>query len=209
MLLLGITGEKQHGKGTVAAIAREWATGHGLEAVERGFADYVKWSLLRIFIPDITREEAVRLCDLHKENPLAKLTIFLPETKESALVHKTITIRQGLQHEGTEVGRELYGTDFWVNLLLRRDDNPKVLRMLAVSDMRFDNEAEAVDNVGGYVYKVVRPGVKSNDSHVSEAGVADHLVDRVFINDGTIEDLKAKIVPALEEDFAELLRFGS
>lgn len=207
MLLLGITGEKQHGKGTLATIAQQWAVSQGVPADHRGFADYVKWSVMRLFFPDIGMDEAVRLADLYKENAHAKITLSLPilPDEDEGPHQVVITVRQALQHEGTEVGRMLYDMDFWVDLLLEKYRVDESGTMLLVSDMRFDNEASAIDYMGGYVYKIVRPGVGGKDDHSSEAGVSDDLIDRVFINDGSIEDLRAKVIPALEEDFGTLI----
>lgn len=59
-----------------------------------------------------------------------------------------------------------------------------------VPDVRFDNEAAYVHSVGGIVVRVVRPGQLSTDTHASEAGVSDALVDLLVRNDGNADDLR-------------------
>src|SRR4051812_31607028 len=66
--LIGISGVKQSGKGAAFRMIAESGRPLGLSAKERGFADYVKWSLARIFMPKIIMEEAVKWVDELKEN---------------------------------------------------------------------------------------------------------------------------------------------
>ena len=52
-------------------------------------------------------------------------------------------LRRLLQRMGTEVGRELFGQDFWVELAMRKLDGPTVF-----TDCRFPNEYWALAAAG-------------------------------------------------------------
>ena len=58
---------------------------------------------------------------------------------------------------------------------------------VVVADVRFANEVEAIKRLGGVVIKVERPGMVSDDDHVSERVDALDGVDFGIVNDGSIE----------------------
>jgi hypothetical protein len=71
----------------------------------------------------------------------------------------------------------------------------KSCRSLVVADdVRFPNEALAIKEMGGEVWKIVRPGTENNESHSSE-GQLDHWdgFSRIIVNDGSIDDLYHKL----------------
>lgn len=104
--------------------------------------------------------------------------------------------RQLLQSLGTEWGRDTIGPDVWVNATLMHA-KPMLAagENIVITDVRFDNEAIAIIGVGGRVFRVVRPGhgclAATTASHVSEAGVSDHLVTAEIRNDGPLDALRA------------------
>ena len=57
-------------------------------------------------------------------------------------------------------------------------------------DVRFDNEAEAIKERGGYIIEVRNSRVpKLEGSHASEQGINPKYVDGIFHNEGTLQDL--------------------
>jgi ribosomal protein S11 len=72
---------------------------------------------------------------------------------------------------------------------------------VAITDVRFDNEAAAVRAAGGRVFRVVRSGdsclAAETAAHASEAGVSDALVDGVIVNSGSLDDLRDAVVEAI------------
>lgn len=213
MLLLAVAGQKSAGKGTVASVVQTWAANHGLHAEERGFADIVKQSLFRLFWPEMGRADAVALADAYKNNPDATITLHLPWSPGHAAVNVEITIRQALQREGTEIGRDLYDNYHWINLLVKNE--LRALKAFAlpdhsladigiISDMRFHNEAMAVKSVGGTIWQVVRPDLVSDDNHASEV-IPDLRPDLVITNTGTLEEFRERIYIACDEHLPALL----
>lgn len=109
--------------------------------------------------------------------------------------------RQMLQSLGTEWGRQMVHDQLWIRITLDRiRDDLTNGRSVVVTDVRFDNEAEAIRQAGGEVWKVIRPGWRCLDEdaakHPSEAGVSDHLVARIIDNSGTLDDLGAALSAA-------------
>jgi hypothetical protein len=102
-------------------------------------------------------------------------------------------VRVLLQRFGTDVGRELFGEDFWVEQAFRGLGDEDVV----FTDVRFPNEAEAIRGRGGVVWNVVRPGVGVANGHVSESALAGFVFDETILNDGSLEDLKGKVLSCL------------
>lgn len=120
-------------------------------------------------------------------------------TKEIPLEHLcNRSPRYIMQTLGTEWGRDIIGDDIWLRAWGRRTAD--ILSVVA-DDIRFPNEASYIKDKGGLVYKIVRPNFDvGTDSHSSESLVDNCLYHRVFINDGTIDDLLSQVMEALVED---------
>jgi hypothetical protein len=118
------------------------------------------------------------------------------DVKEAPLGWLGVSPRRMLQTLGTEWGRGLIDDDIWIKHLLRRIDASG--SPVAVSDVRFDNEAAAIRGRGGIIVEVVRPeplsGVSSEArNHSSESGISSAFVDVVIVNGGTVNDLHAAV----------------
>ena len=57
---------------------------------------------------------------------------------------------------------------------------------------------DAARAMGATVIHVVRPGQKSNDTHITEAGLPIRDGDLVITNDGSLEELFSKIKNTLK-----------
>lgn len=96
-------------------------------------------------------------------------------------------VRELLQRFGTEVGRELLGTDVWVDLALR-DVSPQ--SDVVLTDVRFPNEFAAIRARGGFVAEVRRPGHGAVNDHASETR---HQCDYLLDNDSDLRGLRQKV----------------
>lgn len=106
--------------------------------------------------------------------------------------------RQMLQSLGTEWGREMIHPEIWIRITMERaTPHLAVGRSVVVTDVRFDNEAQAIIDAGGEVWKVARPGWRCLDAgtsgHQSEAGVSEHLIARTIDNSGSLDDLRRQL----------------
>lgn len=108
---------------------------------------------------------------------------FLYDYKETPIPGwpKHITGRFLLQNVGTECFRKMW-PDIWVSFLMEEISHEDGLSI--VDDVRFENEAEFIRSSGGQIWRLHRKGVSSQDSHISEAGLPDELVDKEIHLDG-------------------------
>lgn len=99
-------------------------------------------------------------------------------------------VRRLLQRMGTEVGREFFGENCWVDLAFRRiPDGSRVV----FSDCRFPNEAAAIKAAGGELWRIERPGCSPVNAHPSETALDEYAFDWYITNDGTLDDLRSLI----------------
>lgn len=119
------------------------------------------------------------------------------ERKEKPIPWLGKSPRQLAQTLGTEWGREHVHPDVWVILARGRWHHVNAGRKgrLVVSDVRFVNEAEWIDEEGGFLLEIVRPDngdqMSATDAkHSSEDGIPRHLIGGTVYNDGTIAELR-------------------
>lgn len=102
--------------------------------------------------------------------------------------------RHALQTLGTEWGRGHIRESIWLDVARSHIEKGNVV----VSDVRFDNEAELIKELGGIVIQVERGDAPDVLDHASEKGVHFHLVDYLVQNDGTISELEDKVCDILD-----------
>jgi len=106
-------------------------------------------------------------------------------------------VRGLLQRFGTEVGREMFGQNFWVDQAIKSvPDGAKVV----VADVRFPNEADAIKALNGKVFRVHRDGVYAANDHISEHALDNYDFDGVIENNGSIEYLKSLVERSILND---------
>ncbi|KAF1045625.1 deoxynucleotide monophosphate kinase family protein [Xylophilus sp.] len=98
-----------------------------------------------------------------------------------------ITPRQMMQTVGTEWGRQMVHDQLWVRSMLARIPDEGGV----ISDVRFENEAKAILDMGGVVIQLSRPGTGAGDGHASEVPLPDDCVTHRWANDGSAHDLIA------------------
>ena len=103
---------------------------------------------------------------------------FLVEGKAATIPGINASGRRLLQTLGTEWGRAM-NSRLWVRCAeVRAKDALEDGRQIVFDDVRFPNEVEMIRGLGGKVWRLSREGISSDDSHSSEAGLPDELVDR-------------------------------
>lgn len=103
-------------------------------------------------------------------------------------------IRVLLQRMGSDVGRSLIDKDIWVDLVLKNiPDGSKIV----FTDCRFPNEAAAIKNFGGEVWRVSRDGFEPANKHISDIILDDWDFDKTFLNNSSISELYKKIEESL------------
>lgn len=120
--------------------------------------------------------------------------------------------RKLLQWLGTDWGRDTISNTLWVDLWkasveeVKRDhvflDEP----IIVCDDVRFDNEAETLKELGGYVIKLVRPnntahaeGGQGIVNHKSESGISENLLDFVVYNNDNLDTFRDRLIACFQE----------
>lgn len=100
-----------------------------------------------------------------------------------------LSVRAFLQKFGTDACRDNIHPDFWVNALFadyKPSDN------WIITDVRFPNELNAVDQRDGLCLRLTRNS-DNKSNHISETALDNAVFDYVIDNDGTIEELIEKV----------------
>lgn len=103
-----------------------------------------------------------------------------------------ITVRDAFQKIGTEAGRDVLGEDHWV-LRWWKEYRAMPRVNVVLTDVRFENEAEAIRAGGGLIVHLRRPGAGLQGpeaQHRSESGIDIHDDDFVLHNDGGLGALR-------------------
>ncbi len=103
--------------------------------------------------------------------------------------------REMMQTLGTEWGRQMVHPEIWVRSLLHRVRG----RRAVITDLRFENEAEAIRKAGGIVVHITRPSAPTGDKHPSEAGIQIRREDFLLTNDGSVHDFVCEVEALLDE----------
>ena len=99
-------------------------------------------------------------------------------------------VRRLLQVFGTEVGRKMFGLDFWIDIALKDLSGDT---QVVISDVRFPNEADAIAKLGGSVWRINRKNHSAVNGHASEHAMDNYMFSHVIYNDGTLDDLSDEV----------------
>jgi len=121
---------------------------------------------------------------------------------DAAKGHRTYgpEVRRLQQVFATEVCRDLFGPDVWVNHLKARVAADAQLHgpaSVVISDVRFANEAEWIVAHGGVIWEVTRPGVGPANGHASENPIDPALISLTICNDASLDALARRVDRAL------------
>lgn len=178
-MIIGLHGCKGVGKDTAAQFLVER---HGFVRV--GFADKLYEACAALF--GITLEEWVG----------AKAQGFINLNDEHGDI-TGMTWRAFMQRFGTEVGRELFGNNFWIEQWERTIVDLPSGTNVVVPDVRFRNEALAIDKFGGEVIQIKRPGHEP-DGHPSEEPLHPDLIATTVHNADGIDDFRSAFLATFE-----------
>lgn len=171
--VVGLSGWARAGKDTVADYL---VTNYGYRKMS--FADPMKEALVKLN-PMI-----------HVGNNLVYLGSVIDKIGWEDLKGLSPEIRPLLQRFGTEVGREMFGENFWVDYAL--DSVPNGSKIV-FADVRFPNEADAIKNLGGNVVRIEREGFGPANDHISEHALDEYKFDEKIYNNEGIEELHNKV----------------
>ena len=135
----------------------------------------------------------------------------LPDEYWSVKLGRSFSPRYALQYMGTEVGRDMFHTDFWLYTLEKRVHNNK---NYVITDVRFPNEMQWIKKQGGMIIEVRRGtsphwyniaaaanrGDVSAEEFMRKEGIHDSEwkwigmgIDHLINNDSSLENLEEQI----------------
>jgi hypothetical protein len=174
VVLIGLSGYAQAGKDTVGEILVEK---FGFRRV--GFADKLREFLYAL-------NPAIPL-DGPASDRLA--SIVDQHGWEYAKTHYT-EVRKLLQRLGTDAGRAILGNNIWVEAAFK--DLQEGGRYV-FTDTRFTNEADAIRERNGKVFRISRPGYGPVNNHPSETALDNYKFQAHILNNRDIPSLEAKV----------------
>jgi hypothetical protein len=119
---------------------------------------------------------------------------FLHSNKYEVIEAIGVTGRHLMRTLGTEWGREMINQGLWVSAWKSRMSG---FNKVVVEDVRRLNEAEAVKEKGGQIWRICRNLDNPDVDHASEGQLDDwNGFDLVIENNGTIAELRNSIVSA-------------
>ncbi len=103
-----------------------------------------------------------------------------------------LSVRNLLQIIGTDIGR-MINKNIWIDRLLEKIERTKEegCQLILVDDVRFDNEIEALKNIGATIIGLTRYNSQSNhQSEFPSLGLCDYVIDNINM---TIEEYCIKL----------------
>lgn len=172
--VIGIAGRAKSGKDTVADFLKEYC-----HFKSTAFAEPIRAGMRAI----------LGLEDKHFQHP----------DKEVVLEQFGKSPREMMQTLGTQWGRECVNKDLWLILAgskikAHQDAGYNV----AVTDVRFANEADYIRRQGGTIWHISRDVAGTPHTHESEAGISFVEGDSAIDNNGTLDYLYHQIRKLLE-----------
>ena len=120
------------------------------------------------------------------------------ENKEEIIPQLGVSARYCLQTLGTEWGRNTISNDIWVNLAKHRIEE-STEKIFIIDDVRFDNEAKMIRELGGAVWNLTREGIGGEDAHISESGISKKFITKEVVLGETTQTIKEEDTLAPDE----------
>ena len=174
-MILGLSGYAQTGKDTVA---QHLVDHYGFTRI--AFADPIREALYALN-PKINDIPAL---------PGVGLSWLVDKMGWESVKQESQEVRGYLQRMGTEVARNQWDSNFWVDLGMKRASQ---FENVVFTDVRFPNEYDAIVNNDGKVWRIEKPGIKAVNGHASETSLDEHPFHHTIVNMGSVDDLYAAV----------------
>lgn len=185
-VLIGLSGYAQAGKDTVGAVLCENADFERL-----AFADALKAVLTEV-------DPLINWWDGGGDEPISIPLSWrlVEEGWESTKANNPMSMfnaRTYLQRLGNAV-RDYVDPNAWLNAVMRQ---VKPGGKYVITDVRFPNEAQAIKDVGGQVWRIERPGTGPANAHVSETALDDWPFDLLIRNQWDLPYLHEVVIETM------------
>jgi len=175
MIIIGLTGKKRTGKDTASLFFKKIFNSRKKSTALLSFAQPLKDAICKLFVLDPNQLETI------KDQPLDEWDGRSP--------------RDMLKHIGDSC-RQFDSNSMIKNMRQRIIGCGSDI--VIITDVRYDNEAQLVKELGGRVIKIDRNlGEGVEDLHSSEKGISEHLWDSLVENNGTLQEFEQKLIKSL------------
>jgi adenylate kinase family enzyme len=189
-----ISGKKQSGKNTVADyISNKY------EYTQMSFAEELKEYVAKLLKSMGVHNNGfdIRSSDFEKDE-------FKKQVIPYRFNKKKRTYRELLQYFGTEMMRNFFNDELWVEIVCDQISMFHKSKSIVISDWRFTNEYNSINEAFKNTHNIItirveRESCNFNDSHISENALRDFKYDCVIDNNGTKDELYDKIDKLFEE----------
>lgn len=192
MKIIGLCGYAQSGKDAAA----QALTDIGWTRVS--FADPLRKALLALdpLVPYCTDGTVIL------EHPPERLSSQITVYGWDYVKKYNPEVRRLLQRLGTEAGRDIHGEFCWTRIAGVSIDSAIAdgTAGIVVTDCRFENEVRCLRKRSSWghpevkIVRVTRPGVGPINGHISDTAIDKLPCDATIVNDGTLEQLREKIL---------------
>ena len=128
--------------------------------------------------------------------------------KEKIIDWIGVSPRHLMQTLGNGWGRKMIHREIWINALRNRLTLSRSYWPLVITDVRYENEAQTVRDMGGWIVHVRRPQLPYTDMHESESDLVIQKSDGIVYNDDDLAALQSTVrnalIPAITELFGEM-----
>lgn len=202
-------GRKRSGKGVLSNIIKEKYD--GIIVTVANYLKYICCDILKCGLDELNqKKDDGTVFSLHPDsrwfdiiNHKTGIDIELIKNDISGI--EFTTIRQMLQVIGTDCIRK-HNPNWHVNCM--KEDLKKYIsegKTVAIDDVRFPNEREAIEELGGECFFIVRPMNISVSNHISETALIWDMFDEkhIIINEDSLETFKENFIWHLDNNFSE------
>jgi IS5 family transposase len=93
--------------------------------------------------------------------------------------NKTPEIRDLLQLEGTEKGRNIHGEDIWIRYIKAWSElhMSRGIKYIIISDVRFKNEYEFIKKNGGLIFRMFAPN--RNEKRLRKESIDEKMYEKI------------------------------
>lgn len=134
--------------------------------------DFIVQNFIVPMLPANTPYAVLSFADSFKIDAVVKRGV----VREEVFERKTSLSRKMLQEEGTEKGRNVYGDNIWIRWVNEQIHlyTKRGIRCFIITDVRFPNEVEYIDNMNGFIVRVVAPQ-RTQEKMEAEGLIGTHV----------------------------------
>ena len=210
--IYGFAGRKRSGKGVLCNLLQRE---HG--AIILTVANYLKYLCCDLLNVDINQLNQMKddgtlfsyRPDERWINIISKRTNIHPMTVRTIITHIEFTsVRQMLQVIGTDLIRRYAPT--WHIDQLADDINSYKDKLIVIDDVRFPNEREMIESMGGECFYIVRSHMLDVSNHSSETSLNHHMFapHHVIINNRIQKELETDFLFHFNNNFLPYVENG-